>query len=391
MRGRIDQLALVAADFRSLGLGRLGALVIQPDDLGALQALRSSLGATELVYLATCNRVECYLVLPEGAQGDTLARAQAFFAARGAVTEAGALRLRRGEEVVRHLFEVAASLDSLLMGETQISGQAKRAEERARQEGLSGRGLQALFERAIAASRRVRSETRLGQVPVSAASVAVSKVKKYFGEPGPRVSVLVGTGEMTVKAAQALTGKQGQLIFVNRTRAGAEALAARFGGQAMSLDELRASPPAWIDLLFTATAATETVIGPEVLEPALAARPAGSAPLIVCDLGLPRDVDTRLDQDPRCRVIDMQTVELLARANQLELTGEADKARAILADELCRCLREDQFRQLAGEGAQAFLAGELSHLDPADREAVLAFAVGLAGRLARQPQGEPAL
>lgn len=389
MRGRIEQLALVATNYRRIGLGRLGALVIQPDDLEALQGLQQAMGASELVYLATCNRVECYLVLPEQADPtdeQLLGRARAFFSARGAAEEADSLLLRRGEDVVAHLFEVAASLDSLLLGETQISGQAKRAEERARQQGLSGRGLQTVFERAIAASRRVRSETRLGQVPVSAASVAVSKVKQYFGEAGPRVSVLIGTGEMTVKAAQALTGKPGQLIFVNRTRAGAEALAERFGGQALSLDELKAAPPAWIDLLFTATAATETVIGPEVLEPALAARPAGAPPMIICDLGLPRDVDTCVDQDRRCRVIDMQTVEAMARQNQLELTGEADRARAILADELCRCLREDRFRQLAGQGAEAFLAAELAHLGEEDRAAVLAFAVGLAGRLARQPQ-----
>lgn len=387
--GAIGRLALVATDFRRVGLGRLGALVIPPDAVEDLQALRAALGASELVYLATCNRVECYLVFAHAVgaadQRELLSRAQGFFAARGAAAEAESLQVRTGEDAARHLFGVAASLDSLLLGETQISGQAKRAEERARELGLSGKVLQGLYERAIAASRRVRGETRLGQVPVSAVSVAVGKIKKYFGAPGPRVSVLVGTGEMTVKAAQALAEKPGERIFVNRTLARAEELARRFGGRAMSLEQFRAAPPACVDLLFAATAATEVVIPAAALEPALAARASGEAPLIVCDLGLPRDVDPALDRDPRCMVIDMQTVQALADKNQSELQGEVERARTILAEELDRLLREDRYRELAGRGAEELLGDALAHLQGPDREAVLAFAVGLAGRLARQP------
>ena len=104
--------------------------------------------------------------------------------------------------------------------------------------------------------RRVRKQTAIGSSPISAASVAVSKIKKYFGNEGPSVSVLVGAGEMTRKAASALIDKPGERIFVNRTRAKAEELAERFGGRAMSLDEFRDDPPGWIDLIFTATSAT---------------------------------------------------------------------------------------------------------------------------------------
>lgn len=384
----VGRLALVATDYRRVGLGRLGALVVGPDAADDLRALRAALGAEELVYLATCNRIECYALLPAAPDDEVLARARGFFAARGAAAEAGSLRLLVGTDAAEHLFQVAASLESLLLGETQIAGQARRAEERARELGLSGRRLQALFASAIAASRRVRAETRLGQVPVSAASIAVHKVKKYFGAEGPRVSLLVGVGEMTVKAAQALAGGQGERIFVNRTRARAEELAARFGGRAMSLDELRAAPPARVDLVFAATAATEVVLAAGVLEPALAARAAeGAPPMVVCDLGLPRDIDPRLDADPRALVIDMGTVESLADRNRSELQVEVDRARTLVAEELERFLREDRWRGLAGESAEHLLARELAHLAGQDQDAILGFALGLAARLARQPHG----
>lgn len=393
--GWTDRVAVVATSFRRVGLGRLGTYVLSPEDTAAQAALREALGADELVYLATCNRVECYVAMPHALRdedaAELLARARAFFAARGASAQVEgpgeALFVRAGQGAVEHLLTVTSGLDSLVLGETEISGQAKRALERCAAAGLAGAALGRLFDRAAACSRRVKNETALGRTPASAAQVAVHKIRKYFGNDGPGVTVLVGAGEMTRKVAQALQGKPGERIFVNRTRDKAEELARKFGGRAQSLAEFLAAPPAWVDVVFAATAATEVVVPAEALAPALAAREAAGArlPLIVCDLGLPRDVDPALDGQPGVFVVDMLTIEALSAENQRALEGEAHKARAVVAEEVARLVREDRFRRIADESAQAMLGSRLAHLSDDDREAILRFAAGLAGRMARNP------
>lgn len=416
--GWTERVAVVATSFRRVGLGRLGSFVIAPDAVAEQHALRAALGATELVYLSTCNRVECYVTLPHAVRAadadELLARARAFFAARGAFAaeelerateprreveaqtsaatgtgeaaeDAHALFVRAGQEALEHLLAVTSGLDSLVLGETEISGQARRALERCAAAGLAGPQLARLFERAAACQRRVKNETALGRTPASAAQVAVQKIRKYFGQDGPAATVLVGVGDMTQKVAAALQGKPGDRLFVNRTREKADELARKYGGRAQSLAEFLAAPPARIDLLFTATAATETVISAAALAPALAARREGDLPLIVCDLGLPRDVDPAVDALPGVLVIDMITIEALSLESQRALEAEAEKARAVVRDEATRAAREDRFRRIADESVHAMLEERLAHLAPADREAILRFATGLAARIARQP------
>jgi glutamyl-tRNA reductase len=393
--GWTDRVAVIATSFRRVGLGRLGAFVIPQDDAAEQAALREALGADELVYLATCNRVECYVALPhtvrEGDAQELLDRARAFFEAGGASSGALAtgdeLFVRAGQGALEHLLTVVSGLDSLVLGETEISGQAKRAFDRCAAAGLTGPTLTRLFERGAACSRRVKNETALGRTPASAAQVAVHKIRKYFGNDGPGVTVFVGAGEMTRKVAQALQGKPGDKLFVNRTKDKAEELAKKFGGRAQSLAEFNAAPPAWIDVLFAATAATEVVVPAAALAPALAARAGQEArlPLIVCDLGLPRDVDPAVDGLPGVFVVDMITIEALSLENQRALEAEADKARAVIADEVSKLVREDRFRVIADESVQAMLESRLAHLSADDREQILRFATGLASRIARNP------
>lgn len=389
--GWTERVAVVATSFRRVGLGRLGAFVLPPDDVAAQRALRDALGAEELVYLATCNRVECWAVLPHALraadEAELLGRARAFFAARGAEAGRDELFVRTGPAAIEHLLRVTSGLDSLVLGETEISGQARRALERCAASGLSGPALQRLFERAAACSRRVKNETALGRTPASAAGIAVQKIRKYFGDRGPGVTVLVGAGETTRKVAQALQGRPGEKLFVNRTKDKAEELARKYGGRAQSLDEFLAAPPAWIDVLFAATASTEAVVPAAALGPALAARAARGArmPMIVCDLGLPRDVDPAVDALPGVFVVDMVTIEALSLENQRALEAEAERAAAVVRDEVAKVVREDRFRAIADESAQAMLGSRLAHLSEADREQILRFATSLAARIARQP------
>ena len=388
--GWSERLAVVATSFRRVGFGRLGGFVIPPEATAELRELRAAFGAEELVYLATCNRVECYLLLPEGATPDRdalLATARRTFEARGAQVDERTFFASAGRDALHHLFSVLASLDSLVVGETEISGQARRAVERARQEGLCGSTLAKLFDAGVACARRVRGETGVGSAPVSVASIALQKVRKHFGKEGPGVSLLLGVGDMTKKVAIALQQSTGKVIVANRTRSRAEAFCERHGGQARSLDELHQSPPGWVDLVFTATSAEDPVLRADDLRPALEARQKAGVrrPLIVVDLGMPRDVHTEVDQLPGVRVIDMAYLEAAAEKNQAVVNEQVARARPIVDEEVSRLTREDRFRCLAGESAQAMLDARLNHLAEADRAAILSFVTGLAGRIARQP------
>ncbi|MCO5167653.1 MAG: hypothetical protein M9894_14995 [Planctomycetes bacterium] len=379
----IERLACVGASFRTLGFERLGELVVPPEErAAALPALARALGADELVYVATCNRVECWAWLAAPAR-DLPARLAGFFGGR--VGEDG-LEARAGREALAHLLRVTSALDSLVVGETEIAGQVRRAGDEAQGVGLLGERLRPVLERAQACARRARQAFDAARPPASAADLAVGKIQQHFGPEGPRVAVLVGVGPMTRKVAGALASTAAELVFVNRGVARAEELAARYGGRALSLDAFQAEPPAWIDLVFTATSARAPVVRPEHLAPALdARRRAGAArPLILCDMGVPRDVDPACDALEGALVVALEHMEALAHLRAAQ-DGGLSRASAVVDEELDRLLREERFRAIAGESARAMLASRLAHLSPEDREAILRFAGGLAARFARQP------
>jgi glutamyl-tRNA reductase len=376
------ELAMVGATFRELGFQRLGELSLADEDL---VGLAKALGGAELVCLRTCNRLECYLVL-ESPVADLRQRLAGFFAARGVEVEAEQLLLHEGPAALRYLLEVTASLHSLVVGETEISGQARRALDTARRLSLAGPRLESLFESAIACSRRVRRETELGQLSVSVASLAMTKARKHFGERGPWAAALIGVGDMTRKVAMALRHVPGALWIVNRTQSKAEALAEACGGRALSLEAFQADPPRDLDLVFSATSSTKPIVGPETLAPSLAERGSEHGPLIVCDLGIPRDTDPALDAVDGLTVITLARMERLAEANRAELQGHVVRARDIVAEEVARALRMERFTALAQTSVRGLLTSRLAHLEPADQEAISRFATGLASRIARNPQ-----
>lgn len=366
----------------------MSGFVLGPDDVAGREELKRRLGAEELVYLATCNRVELYALLPEGVEAAGLSfQAACFFAERGAQVGSEDLFEKTGEEALHHLFRVAASLDSLVVGETEIAGQLRRARDADLAAGRCGKALSKLVDTAIATSRKVRAKTGVGDTHCSVATIALQKIRKHFGSKGPGVAVALGVGDMSRKVAQALQTTPSKLLVVNRTRSRAESFCAEHGGLPRSLDEFQANPPGWIDLLFTATAAEEPVVRVEHLAPALAARKAASvsAPLIVVDLGLPRDVDPEVDALEGVLVVSMAQLESLSAERQRRLEIEAQAAEVLVEAAVAGVRREEHFRSLAGESAQALLASRLSHLAPQDAETIRRYAEGLAARIARQP------
>jgi len=400
---------VVGTSFRRIGFERLGRYVLPLEAAGDIGALRVACGAKEIVFVATCNRVEAYGVAEVSAPRDgpvaeraheelaarISARVAAFFAARPARAcsagapepEAADLFVHTGERAIRHLFEVVTSLDSLVLGECEIAGQIRRAAEAARAHALSGPALRRLFESAMKVAKRVRAETAIGKTPVSVASLVLRRVREHFREEPPRLAALVGVGDVTKKVASMLEGSPTRLLFVNRTLSRAEELAQRYGGRAISLEAFRAAPPADLDLVVTATRAPAPVVDRATLAPALAAREAEGAArerLLVCDLGVPHDVAAEVDGLPLARVLRLGDLEATARENRARLEGEAEHVRAIVAEEARRTATEWRAKALASESAEAFLEGCLPHLAADEREAVRRFATGLAERLLRR-------
>jgi glutamyl-tRNA reductase len=296
----------------------------------ALRRMRSEAAAAESMILSTCNRVELYGRSVEAAAG--LERFLRAFHGRAEHELGGALYTLQGEDAVRHAFRVAASLDSMVIGEPQILGQVKEAYEIAEQAGTLGPALNALRNRSLAAAKRCRSETGIGQNAVSISSVAVELARKIFGDLRLRKVLLVGAGKMTELAARQLV-RSGALATVvgGRTFARAEELAAALGGRAAPFESLRDELAA-ADIVISGTGAPGTVIGVEDVERARRGR--GHRPLFLIDIAVPRDVDAAVGKLDGVFLYDLDDLKAVADSNLRERRKEAAAAEALVEREV---------------------------------------------------------
>ncbi|MDE2293348.1 MAG: glutamyl-tRNA reductase, partial [Elusimicrobia bacterium] len=206
------------------------------DDL----ALKEACALDEAALLATCSRFEVYGVSEDAAAG--MAAARAWIEARAGVAVGAYLYAHEGEEAVRHLFRVAAGLDSWIVGETEILGQVKSAYQGAQTARTAGRLMNILFQKALGAGKAVRTETKIAEGIRSVGGAAAILAKKVFGESGARRVVVFGAGQMARTAAEHLVAKGVKAVTVaNRTYEKAEALAAALGGQAARYEDALAS------------------------------------------------------------------------------------------------------------------------------------------------------
>lgn len=253
---------------------------------GALTALRALPGVREIGLLSTCNRTELYAVADD--DGQALADWLATHPGDGSGSLHAYLYRHRDGDAVRHLFRVASGLDSLVLGEPQILGQVKHAWAAARAAGTLGGRLDRLFQHAFVTAKRARNETRIGNSPVSVASMAVRLAQESFARPADSVVLLIGAGETIELAARHLAqAKVKRLLVANRTYAHAQELAARHGGVALPLDELERHL-FLADVVFSATASREPVLSRSQVAAAIAERK--HRPMLLLDLAVPRDV-----------------------------------------------------------------------------------------------------
>ena len=294
----------------------------------------------EAVLISTCNRVEALVWTP---QPDVARlRLRSFFErelARGTPPDCGvalseALYELDGSEAVRHLFRVASSIDSMVVGEPQILGQVKEAYRAAVEAGACGSILTRLCQHAFAAAKRVRNETRIAERPISAARVAAELAAEIFETLDDKVALLVGAGEMIELALETMRDQGlSRVRIANRTRARAESLASRFEGTAHGLDELPGLV-AGADVVLTCIGGHEPILRREHVEQALRER--RHRPLLVIDLGVPRNVDARVDELDGVYLHDVDDLGRVAEANAEERRREKVRAEAIVLEECQR-------------------------------------------------------
>ena len=297
----------------------------------ALAALREH-GLTEAMLLSTCNRVEVYGRAAEPGIGPMVGRVLRELRPKAPAAVASQLYVLEGDSAVKHAFRVAASLDSMVLGEPQILGQVKEAYLLAEASGTLGSVLVGLRNRSVAAAKRVRTETSIGQNAVSISYVAVELARKIFGDLTDRKVLLVGAGKMSELAARHLV-RSGVLATVlgGRHFEKAEELAQALGGRAAPFEDMR-EEMGRAEIVISSTGAPGTVIRREDVLAALSLR--RNRPLFIIDIAVPRDVDREVRQLPGVFLYDLDDLKGVAEANLRERRKEAAAAEVMIEREV---------------------------------------------------------
>ena len=258
----------------------------------ALARLKTVPGVTEGVIVSTCNRTEFY-VTGEFADSSAPAFFGNFYGDLRAEDEIHLFRLC-ANECVRHLFRVASGLESMVVGETEVFGQIKRAYQYATGAGMAGRFLNRLFQKSFQVGKQVRSSTGITRGSVSVGSIAVDLAEQIFGDLNGRKIMIIGAGETSAKTAKAFRSRGAEQIFVsNRSFERAQALATVIGGRAIHFDDWE---PEFrdLDILVSSTTAPHPIITLDKLATFWRAR--WNRPLFMIDLAMPRDIDSAVQK-----------------------------------------------------------------------------------------------
>lgn len=291
---------------------------------------------TEFAILSTCNRLELYGLLQNDSPdpGDSFAALVDFLVeTRGVSAIEFEPHLYRyvGAQAVEHLCNVAAGLDSMILGEPQILGQVADAYEAALTAGAAGPVLSALFRTAIRAGKRARTETGISRNPASVSSVAVRLAEQSIGELASRRVLVIGAGEMGELAVEALRARGvRQVTVVNRTYQRAVELAGRWDGEALSFEYLPQAMHA-ADIVISSTGAPHIIIGAELARQAMADR---ARPLAVIDIAMPRDVDPAVGDIPGVHLYDLDHLRTRLEGAIAERHSEVPRVEAIVAEEV---------------------------------------------------------
>ncbi|WP_028581113.1 glutamyl-tRNA reductase [Desulfogranum japonicum] len=299
-------------------------------DLGQLSAIK------EHFLLSTCNRVEvlftCARELVEDAKKQVL---ELLFASRVSQRELQQyVYAHLDDRAVEHLFEVASSLDSMIVGEAQILGQLKEAYRFASKHRSSGLVLNKLLHKSFSVAKRVRTETRIGASAVSISFAAVELAKKIFGNLTDKKVLLVGAGEMAELAAEHLVGQGvAQVVVANRTLERAVKLARCYNGKAVALEELL-DQLEHVDIIISSTGATDLILHKRDVRSVMRER--RNRPLFFIDIAVPRDLDPNINELDNVYLYDIDDLNNVVELNKTERDREALKADRIVQEEVVK-------------------------------------------------------
>jgi glutamyl-tRNA reductase len=301
----------------------------------AASVLRELVGHSDIheaVAISTCNRTELYLVATDAVEAENAALAALSRQAGIPPTELlGSLYSLRGMDAVRHLFGVAAGLESMIVGEAEIQGQVKRAYELALVEGVTGPIVNRLFRDALATGKRARTETAIGRSRVSVSSVAVELARGIIGELDSRRVLVIGAGENGELTAKALRERGVETVFVaNRRYDRAIGLAQRFGGQAVRFDDLPRELQG-ADIVVSSTGSPHQLVGREELELVMGER--DGRPLLLIDIAVPRDIDPSVRELPGITLYDMDDLQREVARNLSGREAEVTRVHTIIEQE----------------------------------------------------------
>ncbi|MFA7488595.1 MAG: glutamyl-tRNA reductase [Lysobacteraceae bacterium] len=303
-------------------------LAITPSALSdVLGDLTTQQGVVEAAVLSTCNRTEIYCRVEAGAEHLPEHWLAQFGQLRPDQLDTYLYRHRDGE-AVRHLFRVATGLDSMVLGEPQILGQVKEAWQAARASGALKTPLDRLFQQTFAVAKRARTDTRIGAHPVSVAFAAVRLAQRVFSALDQATVLLIGAGDTIELAARHLADhKVKRLLVANRTLEHAQALASRFGGVALPLDDLERHL-AEADIVLSATASREPILHREAVKQALRQR--RHRPMFLLDLAVPRDIEPAISELDDVFLYSVDDLEQVIDENRRSRREAANQAEAII-------------------------------------------------------------
>jgi glutamyl-tRNA reductase len=322
-------LVIVGLSHRTAPIDLREHLAIAPPQMGgALDRLVKVAGAREAVLLSTCNRTEVYVRADAGSPGDQPLRA--FFADLykhpGLVP---ALYHHEGAAAVHHLFRVAAGLDSMVIGETEILGQVKSAYQLAQTHGATGKITNVLFQRALFVGKQVRTRTHISAGASSVGSVAVTLAERIFGSLHKRHVLLLGAGEMAeVTARHLLSQKTGQIVILNRTVEKAQALASMLNGRAGSIDALTEELPQ-ADVVICSTSAEAPIVTAELVQKVMKTRRGKS--LYFVDIAVPRNVEPAAHNLDNVYLYNIDDLQRIVDENMTRRRAEIDDAESFVA------------------------------------------------------------
>ena len=300
----------------------------------ALSRLVDQKTVDEGLIVSTCNRVELIASTPAGAERGLECLADFLRDFHHLTPDAlnGHLYKHADTGAIKHLFRVASSLDSMVVGESQILGQVKDAYQHAINAGTIGRVLSQLMHRALSVAKRIRTETGVAQNPVSVSSVSVELARKIFGDLSDKTVLLVGAGEVAELAARSLIeAGTSKLIVTNRTAERAEDIASKFSGGAVNFEAFYDVLPS-ADIVICSTGAPDYIIRPPETKRALKSRKKG--PVLFIDISVPRNIDPGLSALENAFLFDIDDLDSIISTNLRERQSEARQAESIIDAEV---------------------------------------------------------